>query len=202
MGVIRDLSETHVPPFFQRFLKGCKRRKGQDWKPNQAFGVLLFLELLNCIEQRIEEASTPETLNLWTVTHTYIIISYVVSLRGPEGFLLDIEGLRYYWKEQGVDDDFGDYIYICLRGQVKGEYEIRCYVLPSVTIKKTGIEVKSSVQRLLSLKSRQGFRDGPTIFDIEGVFYSTETIDDAMIDVLSDLYISYRSLFPKNHRNS
>ena len=85
---------------FQKILEECSKRMGQDWRPNQALDLPLFLELLSVIEKRIEDSVTPEDENKWTVTHTFLFVSYVVSLRGPEGFLLDLEVLNDYKKKK------------------------------------------------------------------------------------------------------
>ena len=61
---------------------------GQDWKPNKALDLPLLLELLETIDTKFLESTTPEESNRWVVAHSYVVISYVVSLRGPEGFLL------------------------------------------------------------------------------------------------------------------
>ena len=120
-----------------------------------------------------------------------------MSLRGPEGFLLDLDGTRYYWKEKGVDEEYGEYIYVCLRGQVKGEHGIRCHVLPCVAITNSGINVKETVRRLLALKGAQGFKDGPAISDEEGALLLSHAMDEAMIEELEVIYTDQRDLFPK-----
>ena len=53
----------------------------------------------------------------------------MISLRGPEGFLLDLEGLNHFWKR---NKEGQSHIHICLRGKVKGEIDARCHVIPSV----------------------------------------------------------------------
>lgn len=35
--------------WFSRFFVGCKRRMGQDWRPNQAFSTTMLLEMFNLI---------------------------------------------------------------------------------------------------------------------------------------------------------
>ena len=101
--------------WFKRFLKGCKRRMAQDWRANQALSIKLVLELLARVEVQIREAKSAKDTNKWVTAHCYIVISFVLSLRGPEGFLLDLNGTRYNWKEKGVDEEYGEYIYVCLR---------------------------------------------------------------------------------------
>ena len=97
---------------------------GQDWKPNQALSLDLLLAMLELVEERINEAKSDEVKNAWIVSHAYFTVCYTVSLRGNEGFLLDLDGLRYYWSSKMKDKKHGDYFYICLRGQVKGEHGV------------------------------------------------------------------------------
>ena len=70
--------------WFKRFLKGCKRRMAQDWRANQALSIKLVLELLARVEVQIREAKSAKDTNKWVTAHCYIVISFVLSLRGPE----------------------------------------------------------------------------------------------------------------------
>ena len=169
----------------------------QDWRANQALSLDLVLELLRRVEMHIGEARSGKETNKWVTAHCYFVISFVLSLRGPEGFLLDLDGTRFYWKEKSIDEEHGEYIYVCLRGQVKGEHGIRCHVLPCVAITGSGIKVKESVRRLLALKAAQGFKDGPAISDEEGVLLPSHFMDETMIEVLEKIYAGQKSLFPK-----
>ena len=56
--------------------------------------IPLLLATNQAIEERIQSAPTSQELNRWTVLHTFVVVTYVVSLRGPEGFLIDLEGLH------------------------------------------------------------------------------------------------------------
>ena len=47
----------------------------------------LILALLEYIEEQIAQAEGQIELNRWVVTHTYVVMGYVLSMRGPEGFL-------------------------------------------------------------------------------------------------------------------
>jgi hypothetical protein len=81
--------------WFYRFLEGCSHRMGQIWRTNQALSNELLLEaLLSQIEERIESARTGRDENRWMTLHTLTVTTYVLSLRGPKGFLLDLNGLH------------------------------------------------------------------------------------------------------------
>ena len=76
---------------------------GQEWRPNQAMSIPLLLAVLKSIDEKIQTALTPQDLNCWTVLHAFVSVTYAVSLRGPEGFLLDLEGLNNHWQEESFD---------------------------------------------------------------------------------------------------
>ena len=57
---------------------------------------------------------------------------------------------------------------------MKGEHGIRGHMLPCVSVTGSGICIKESVYRLLELKASQGFTDGPTASNTQGVVFSTE----------------------------
>jgi hypothetical protein len=66
---------------------------GQDWRPNKAIPVELLLIVLEAADLKIQEAVSPQEKNRWVVFHTYVVVCYMISLRGCEGFLLDLAGL-------------------------------------------------------------------------------------------------------------
>jgi hypothetical protein len=66
---------------------------GQDWRPNKAFSTKLILAYLQAIEIKISDAESLSDLNQWIVIVAYSVITSVISLRGSEGFLLDLGGL-------------------------------------------------------------------------------------------------------------
>jgi hypothetical protein len=164
---------------------------GQEWRPNQAMGIPLLLATLQGIEEKIQGSPTTWDLNRWTVLHTFMLVTYTVSLRGPEGFLLDLEGLNRHWRAE-VEDHF----IIALRGEIKGEHNARCHLLPCVPVTGTELRIKESVKRLMDLKATQGFPDGPAISKENGNMFSSRAIDESMLDVLEELFVSNRYLFP------
>ena len=67
---------------------------GQVWKPNKAFSNTLLSLVLEIAEMRISQVETEEEIHQWIVFVTYSVVSYVISLRGVEGFLIDLEALQ------------------------------------------------------------------------------------------------------------
>jgi hypothetical protein len=179
--------------WFSRFMKGCKNRMGQKWRPNKGMSVELLVLVLAEAENRIEGAASVREAHRWVVFHTYAVVYYVISLRGSEGLLLDLEGLHRHWSES--EDR---HVIIALQGQVKGETGDRDHLLPCVGKTASGIDVRKSLKRLMGLKSRMGFVDGPAISDSQGQAHSTRDMSDSLFEILDELYDSHRHLFPED----
>ena len=80
--------------WFQRFIIGCENRMGVIWKPNLALSIPLLLAVLAEVEIKSLDAVGDKDHNLWVAFSTYSVVSYVLSLRGNEGVLLDLQGVN------------------------------------------------------------------------------------------------------------
>jgi hypothetical protein len=177
--------------FFYRFIEGCKARMGSDWKPNKAMSIRLLLRMLTGVEVRIASAPSGFDKHRWIVFHTFVTVTYVISLRGSEGFLLDIEGLRCHPQRPG-----DKHITLALLGKIKGESQDRDHLIPCSPVSSSGIEVKASVDRLIQAKARIGCFDGPVILGRGGRALSTQCINRALIEILEEIFEADPSLFP------
>ena len=97
---------------------------GQLWKHNRAMHITLLLELIKKVEGKISEAVTARDRYKWIVLSTYVVVYYTISLRGIDGFLLDLAGLNKYWKEDR------DHLIIAHLGKVKGESVYLAHLVP------------------------------------------------------------------------
>jgi hypothetical protein len=120
---------------------------GQKWKPNKGLSMELYLKVLEDTEMKIAGAVSSRDLNRWVVFHLYAVVSYVLSLRGREGLLLDLEGLHRHW---GASD--GTYVIVTLQGTIKGETNHWDHLLPSVSVTSLGVDVKALLERLMAFK--------------------------------------------------
>lgn len=192
-GKVQRFSQDPCSSFwFSRFFIGCKKRMGQDWRPNRAFTIELLLAYFEAIEDRIQLADSSEEENKWIAIGAYSVLTYVISLRGSEGFLLDLGGLHRY-----IPKPNDKYFLIPLLGKVKGESHDRCHLLPCTFKTSSGIEPYSWFSRLMNLKVKQGFTDGPAISDETGHIFSTTHVNEAIQEILEELFESKQSLFPK-----
>jgi len=177
--------------FFKRFMEGLKIRMGQDWRPNMAFTIELYLTLIKEVDEKIEFAETPESRHKWRVFSIYIIVTYVMSLRGREGLFLDLKGLNRYWNEKE------DLVKIVLLGKVKGELREREHHLPCVNVTSSGIEVRKRIQIFLEEKRRFRQVSGPAISDHRGNLISLRMLNEMLWEALKNIYAENKVLFPK-----
>jgi hypothetical protein len=116
-----------------------------------------------------------------------------MALRGSEGFLLDLGGLRLH------EPDFRKqptYILIPLMGKVKGEHHDRCHLLPCTFKTDSGIKPYECIENLKLLKEKQGLFNGPAISDEKGRVLNSVNIDQGMHEILEDLFTNQNDLFP------
>jgi hypothetical protein len=118
----------------------------------------------------------------------------MVSLRGSEGFLLDLAGL--YRHKPDPRETQNNYFLIPLMGKVKGENCDRCHLLPCTFKSASGIEPYTWLAQLMALKKDQNLVDGPAFSDEKGKVLSASFIDDSMHVILEELLEKDRSMFP------
>jgi hypothetical protein len=186
--------------WFSRFFAGCKRRMGQDWRPNVALSTDLILAILEKVQEINTTGQTttnPEEHHQWLVFGVYVAITYTLSLRGTEGLLLDVGGVRKY-RNDGQNEHF----IIALRGKIKGEHADRCHLFPCCIMTSSGIPVRDWVTRLIDLKESLGQVSGPAISNIHGQILTTAKLDLLLVTILEELHDTNIELFPSSLRQN
>jgi hypothetical protein len=177
--------------WFARFFAGCRRRMGQDWRPNLALSTDLIVMVLRKAALKMDDACGEEDYLKWLCFGTYLTATYVLSLRGTEGLLVDLKGMIANSQKGGAD-----YFVVALLGKVKGEHHDRCHLLPCANTTSSGINVKGWLSTLVSHRMTKGHVDGPLFVDIRGKVLRTQALDDCLIEILEELYDRQPSLFP------
>lgn len=175
--------------WFQRFMLGCKKRMGQDWRPNQAISVALVHELLRGCESRARLSPSPTGRHKWIFAGGYFCVCFVLSLRSPEGLMVDLEGLVQFY------DKNSENIVIPLLGRVKGEHHVRQHLLLSKGITGSGIRVKLWMERVLTVHKILRRSVGPAFVNHEGLQSSTAEMNDLFLEVLVDVHENRPDLF-------
>jgi hypothetical protein len=120
---------------------------GQDWRPDRATTPQLMECLMEKIEDRIKVKNVDLSLRQRILmAGAYFVFTYVNSLRGPEGLLVDLEGCRRNFLK-GLDKN---YVIVTLLGLVKGEHGEQQHLLSTASVTGSGIKVHRWMQRLLA----------------------------------------------------
>jgi hypothetical protein len=175
---------------FARFIEGCKRRMGQDSRPNRGISTDLIKATLDMCLSLSDKALAPTQKRLWVKLGFNLAASYVTSLRGPEGRLLDLEGM---WAQKGVHLDS---TVLALRGKVKGETASRAHLLPCVHITSSGINLKDWMHMCLLANQEKGRFDGPAVSNAAGFVLTSSEIDDMFHNALIRVLAVLPDLFP------
>lgn len=168
--------------WFQRFMLGCSRRMGQDWRPNQAIGIQIMNQLLGRVEERARESPLPEDRFKWVMAGGYFCICFVLSLRSPEGLMMDLEGLLQFF------DPSSDDVIVPLLGRFKGEHHAKQHLLISCATTGSGIQVKLWLSRVMAVHKACGRSTGPAFVNVKGYQSSTSDMNDLFLDVLTEIY--------------
>jgi hypothetical protein len=168
--------------WFQRFLLGCKKRMGQDWRPNQAIGVELMRELLSHCERQAMSTEDVKVKHTWTLAGGYYCICFVLSLRSPEGLMTDLEGLILFFAREKVN------VIVPLLGRFKGEHHAKQHLLLSKAVTGSGINVRLWVERILAVHRSLRRIKGPAFINNEGEQSTTSDMNELFVESLISIY--------------
>ena len=174
-------SVTHTI-WFRRFYSGCKARMGQIVKPNLALTTDLIVSLANRLMRMCSEASDKEEKFNLVVFGSYVVVTYVISLRGSEGLMLDLTVIN---RELMSDRD---YCIIALKGKVKGESSHRDHLFPTCIQTSSGINVRRWLRMLSAAQAMAGRNGGPAITGWDGSLLSTNKLDARLHEHLSAMF--------------
>lgn len=175
--------------WFYRFTLGCRKRMGQDWRPNQAISVTLIHEVLKKTEERAKREQDLEGRQKWVLAGGYFCICFVLSLRSPEGLMADLEGLIRYHDEGSTE------VVIPLLGRFKGEHHAKQHLLTSKGTTGSGIRMKQWVRRVLAVHKASRRTTGPVFVNPEGYHSSTAEMNELFLQVLSEIYEEQPDMF-------
>ena len=182
-GFQREIVSTSTSSiWFKRFFAGCRARMGQVHKPNLALSTVLIITLLDRVNLDCRELKSQEEKFDKIVFGTHVVISYVLSLRGSEGLMLNLTALC---REDKIDRK---YCVVPLKGKVKGESIERDHVLPCCLETSSGIKVGSWIKMIILAHGMAGRRGGPAITDWKGSILSVSALDAISHDYLELLH--------------
>ena len=177
--------------WFHRFLEGCKKRMGQDWRPDQAVTPVIMLALLTHLDSLIVNSPDAHTTYTLRMAGAFYAVAYVLSLRGPEGLLLDLEGSL---KER--NRALTQYIVVALWGKIKEEHHEQSHLLLSVNRTGSGLEVRQWIDQAVLLAHASGRSRGPLMLDKLGKKITSAKLNEIFHEALISLFRAGEVAFP------
>jgi hypothetical protein len=153
--------------WMQRFTKGVRKRMGQDVRSDLPISIEVMLKLMEYLENAIALASDKDERDLLIGVSAYAVLSYCVSLRGNEGFMLDLASLIYF-RSTGEKDEKQPFILAPLLGRFKTEEGERCHLLAMVSETASGLKPRMALERLVEMNQRKGRTSGPAFAGRDG----------------------------------
>ena len=163
---------------------------GQETRQNQALSTQLVKCVLEYCEERLNDEDDHLIMTKWAKAGALFAISYVLSLRGNEGILVDIEGLLQ------LNSERNGLIAIPLTGKLKGTGRVQKHVLRSVKMTSSGINMEWWIQLLRRTAIVVGATRGPAFCDEDGFVWDLVIINEMLHEVLESVYAEKRELFP------
>ena len=173
--------------WFQRFMEGCKRRMGQDSRPNRALSSELMTELLSSVERKAVSAVSDSERHQWVMAGAYFCFSYVLTLRGSEGLLTDPEGMEEHFASRD------EWVVVPLIGKFKGEHHTKQHLMTCVNVTDSGIRVRLWGAKVLDRS--QGRSRGPAFLNQKGLQSSSKELNLLLVGCLTEIFEDNPLLF-------
>jgi len=150
-------------------------------------------ELLHRVLEAARVAEDQDRRERLVYAGAFFATAYVLSLRGPEGILMDLEGLLEHNSRPGQK-----HVVFALLGTVKGEHHARQHLLPSTFKTDSGIDMRMWLHLVLGLHKRKNRTTGPAFVDERGNQLQGADLNAEFVDFLSEIWEDSPELFPPN----
>jgi hypothetical protein len=165
---------------------------GQDIRKNLALDFALWHRVLNHCQDKAMGAVDFNVGAGWIIAGAYLAFSSLtLSLRGPEGFMFEIDLLKNH------RDRHKGLVWLPIIGKLKGDDRSKTHFLRSVPVTGSGIAVEKWRDWLLAIHQHAGRTNGPAMCDDQGFLLTTERMNTYLWEALEDLYVDHAKEFPK-----
>ena len=171
---------SHCPTdslLFTRFIHGCLARMGKEVKSDMALDPDILHLILGNLDNEWHNIDTSVERKRWiSLVGCYLVVSFACSLRGNEGFMMDLSGLISHIRD-GRNDNDTPHVVIPLLGRFKNEVGERMHLMLSVNITKSGFKVRMWIERLVRTLMNEGKRDGPAMCGEDGYLIDSHPVN-------------------------
>ena len=128
----------------------------------------------------------------------YLAMSFCLSLRGNEGFMLDLQGLIQHIMDGRDRREKHPHVVFPLLGRFKNEVGERWHLMLSVPVTKSGFKVRMWTERLVKLMLKENKVNGPAICRPDGHLYESGAINSEFKASLAKIQESHPHLIKEN----
>lgn len=132
----------------------------------------------------------------WISLGAYSALCFCGSLRGNEGFLLDLYGLRLYLNEGKDPADPQAHVVAPLLGRFKNEIGEKYHLILLAPLTKSGIQMRYWLKELVDARFREGRTRGPALCDEKGNVSYSSVYEPSFHEVLNEVQARNTSLIP------
>ena len=179
--------------WFCRFAHGMSRRMGAITKPDMALSVPILSRFMEVCEEEARSRTGHEQA-LYVGVGAYVLTCFCASLRGNEGFMVDLAGLRKYL-DRGKDEGANSHVVVPLLGEFKGETGDRYHLMPVVSTTASGLRPRYWLELLVKVREEQGFTAGPAFCDEKGRCVKAKAYQTVFHDLLEEVKFRAPELF-------
>jgi hypothetical protein len=217
LGWIRPTLCPSQLEWFYNFLHGMEYRMGSQSQLNHGLLIGVIVHLLDLMEGDAREAWETDSISvankLWKIG-AYVCILMAASLRGHEGFYLDLASIRKHIDKgrtgiipAGLDKHTVlseetcrnlPHVTICLLGKFKGETGVDHHLITVANAKSSGLRPRWWLKKLIEVCEGEETCKGPAFAHADGTLASS-TDYDAMFRKYLTIVQDETNLIPDDH---
>ena len=163
---------------YTKFVGGMLARMGRQTKPNIALDYKILHMILNQFEGEIVSDEVPSERKRWLVMcGTLLLLGFVLSLRGPECFMVEAHGLISHLHYGTEPNENIPFIVIPLLGKFKNEDGERWHLMLLVSRSASGFEIRKWVESLVHILKLEKNTSGPAFCCPDGTLLRSMDVD-------------------------
>ena len=192
-GRVRPTSCPSQSEWYQDFWRGLEARMGFKSKANHPLSMAAMVEVIKYVKTDAAGAETAERSNYLWKFGAYLTVCTSASLRGYEGFYLELSGLRrYIEKGRGgsvpprltknyvlTEEECANlpHVSVPLLGKFKGQVSIDHHIINVASESSSGLRPRWWLEKLLQVADEEGRFSGPAFASPQGNLISSMDFD-------------------------
>ena len=185
--------------WFERFAQGCRKRMGAIYKPDLAVTAAVMVSYLELMREKINQAMEQVDIHLWMLVGAYSTLCFCASLRGNEGFLLDLHRLCTYIAEGKEEVCAKPHVLVApLLGCFKNEIGEQYHLVLLVPVTQSGLRMRYWLEQLVEVQAREGCTRGPAFCDAMGKMAYSGVYESRFFEILMEIQGTNKELIPES----